>query len=74
MSFFYVISWRLKSFGLTPELADLAGGYLRAVLWGLPGFMFFVNQRSFLEGFSRTRPAMIIGMLGLRSIFPAIMC
>lgn len=65
MSFFYVISWRLTAFGLAPKMADLAGGYLRALLWGLPGFMFFVNQRSFLEGFSRTRPAMIIGLLGL---------
>ncbi|WP_165174956.1 MATE family efflux transporter [Desulfovibrio sp. ZJ369] len=70
MTFFYVISWRLESFGLTPELARLAGGYLRAMLWGLPGFMFFVNQRSFLEGFSRTRPAMIIGMLGLALNIP----
>lgn len=65
MAFFYVISWHLETFGLAPQMALLAGGYLRALLWGLPGFMFFVNQRSFLEGFSRTRPAMIIGLLGL---------
>lgn len=65
MSLFYAISWRMEAFGLEPALARLAGGYLRAILWGLPGFMLFVNQRSFLEGFSRTRPAMIIGMLGL---------
>ncbi|WP_300922880.1 MATE family efflux transporter, partial [uncultured Desulfovibrio sp.] len=65
MAFFYAISWRLEAFGLAPSMAELAGGYLRALLWGLPGFMFFVNQRSFLEGFSRTRPAMIIGLLGL---------
>lgn len=65
MSFFWIISWRLQSFGLTPQMADLAGSYLRALIWGLPGFMFFVNQRSFYEGFSRTRPAMIIGLLGL---------
>ncbi len=58
MSLFYAISWRMEAFGLEPELARLAGGYLRAILWGLPGFMLFVNQRSFLEGFSRTRPAM----------------
>lgn len=65
MSLFYALSWRMAAFGLERELADLAGGYLRAILWGLPAFMLFVNQRSFLEGFSRTRPAMIIGMLGL---------
>lgn len=65
MFFFQIISWRLESFGLSKNMGDLAGGYLRALLWGLPGFMFFVNQRSFYEGFSRTRPAMIIGLLGL---------
>lgn len=65
MLFFWTVSWRLEWFGLQPGMAALAGSYLRALLWGLPGFMFFVNQRSFYEGFARTRPAMIIGLLGL---------
>ena len=65
MSFFYLLSQRMEFFGLDPRLAGLAGGYLRAILWGLPGFMLFVNLRSFLEGFSLTRPAMIVGLLGL---------
>lgn len=65
MSFFYVVSLHMDAFGLEPELARISGGFLRAMLWGLPGFLFFVNQRSFLEGFARTRPAMIIGLLGL---------
>ena len=65
MTAFYVISWHLQSFGLDEELSRLGGGYLRAMLWGLPGFMLFVNVRSFLEGYARTRPAMIIGILGL---------
>ena len=64
MTVFYVISWHLQSFGLDEELSRLGGGYLRAMLWGLPGFMLFVNVRSFLEGYARTRPAMIIGILG----------
>lgn len=63
--FFWLISFHLEKFGLEPRMAELSGAYLRALMWGLPGFMFFVNQRSFYEGFSRTRPAMIIGMLGL---------
>jgi len=65
IAFFWLISFRLENFGLTPQMAELSGGYLRALMWGLPGFMFFVNQRSFYEGFSRTRPAMIVGLLGL---------
>ena len=59
MSFFYVVSLHMDAFGLEPELARISGGFLRAMLCGLPGFLFFVNQRSFLEGFARTRPAMV---------------
>lgn len=65
MIFFQRISWHLEIFGLDSTMANLSGGYLRTLLWGLPAFMFFVNQRSFYEGFSRTRPAMIIALLGL---------
>ena len=65
MSFFYTVSWQMESFGLAPHLAAISGGFLRAMLCGLPGFLLFVNQRGFLEGFARTRPAMIIGVLGL---------
>ena len=55
MIFFQIISHQLELFGLSPRMANLSGGYLRALLWGMPAFMFFVNQRSFFEGFSRTR-------------------
>ncbi len=65
ITFFWIVSYRLEDFGLTPQMANLSGSYLRALMWGLPGFMFFVNQRSFYEGFSRTRPAMIVGLCGL---------
>lgn len=65
MLFFQLISYRLEGFGLEPRLAELAGGYLRAVLWGLPGFFLFVNVRSLFEGYARTRPAMVIGVFGL---------
>ena len=70
MIFFQRISWHLTLFGLSQSMANLAGSYLRALLWGLPGFMFFVNQRSFYEGFSRTRPAMLMGLLGLALNIP----
>lgn len=65
MLFFQIISHFLGAFGLEPRLAELSGGYLRAMVWGLPGLFLFVNVRCFLEGYSRTRPAMIIGILGL---------
>ena len=59
------ISHHLDALGLDGEIVPVAGGYLRAMIWGLPAFMFFVNVRSFFEGFGRTRPAMVIGLLCL---------
>ncbi len=65
MCIFFVLSTMMESFGLEEHLATLAGGYLRAVLWGLPGFYLFINIRGMLEGFSRTRPAMVISLFAL---------
>lgn len=65
MLFFYLVSFNLEGFGLEPALAVIAGRYLRAVMWGLPAFFLFVNVRSLFEGYSRTRPAMIISIVGL---------
>ena len=65
MGVFAFLSLHLELFGLDAELAPLAAGYLRAMLFGLPGFMLFVNVRGFLEGYARTRPAMLVGLLGL---------
>ena len=48
MTAFYVISWHLQSFGLDEELSRLGGGYLRAMLWGLPGFMLFVDDLTYI--------------------------
>lgn len=71
MAFFQAISGSFGVFGLESRLAELAGGYLRAMVWGLPGLFLFVTVRSFLEGFSRTRPAMVIGILGLMLNVPS---
>ncbi len=65
MLVFYAASLQMDRFGLEPDLAKLSSGYLQAVLWGLPGWFLFINVRGFLEGFSRTRPAMVISMLAL---------
>ena len=65
MGVFAFLSLHLELFGLDAELAPLAAGYLRAMLFGLPGMMLFVNVRGFLEGYARMRPAMLVGLLGL---------
>jgi len=62
MGVFAFLSLHLELFGLDAELAPLAAGYLRAMLFGLPGMMLFVNVRGFLEGYARTRPAMLVGL------------
>ncbi len=65
MGLVYFASWKMHIFGLEQALADLSGGYLRAIIWGLPAFFLFANIRSFFEGFSRTRPAMVISLVAL---------
>lgn len=65
MVFFLLLSWHMELLHLDALMAAQAGGYLRGILWGLPGAFFFVNIRSFLEGHSLTRPAMVVGVLAL---------
>lgn len=48
-----------------PELASVATGYLRTIMWGAPGFLFFQVLRNRCEGISNTKPSMIIGILAL---------
>lgn len=53
-----------------PELSRICLGYLDAVLWGIPAFMGFVCLRSLNEGLSMTKPAMIVGFIGLMVNIP----
>ena len=46
-------------------LADKAVGYLRALLWGAPGYLFFQVARNQCEGLSKTKPGMVMGFIGL---------
>lgn len=50
---------------IDPLLADKAVGYLRALLWGAPGYLFFQVARNQCEGLAKTKPGMVIGFLGL---------
>ncbi|MEC5319815.1 MATE family efflux transporter [Brenneria populi subsp. brevivirga] len=49
----------------SPELVDKAVGYLQALLWGVPGYLFYQVLRGQNEGLSKTMPGMIIGFIGL---------
>lgn len=50
---------------IDPALADKAVGYLRALLWGTPGYLFFQVARNQCEGLAKTKPGMVMGFIGL---------
>lgn len=50
---------------IDPELADKAVRYLRALLCGAPGYLFFQVARNQCEGLAKTKPGMVFGFLGL---------
>lgn len=47
------------------QLALKAEGYLHALLWGAPGYLFFQVLRNQCEGLSKTKPGMVMGFMGL---------
>lgn len=55
---------------IDPELAAKAEGYLHALLWGAPGYLLFQVMRNQCEGLSKTKPAMLLGFLGLMVNIP----
>ncbi|MDW8848105.1 MATE family efflux transporter [Erwinia sp. MMLR14_017] len=50
---------------IDPHMADIAEGYLHALLWGAPGYLFFQVARNQCEGLSKTKPGMVMGFIGL---------
>ncbi|HGJ5882927.1 MATE family efflux transporter [Arsenophonus sp.] len=50
---------------IDPELANTAVRFLRAIMWGAPGYLFYQVLRSQCDGLSKTKPGMFIGFLGL---------
>lgn len=55
---------------IDPALADKAVGYLRALLWGAPGYLFFQVARNQCEGLAKTKPGMVMGFIGLMVNIP----
>ncbi|MGP3594127.1 MdtK family multidrug efflux MATE transporter [Vagococcus sp. WN89Y] len=50
---------------IDPLMAEKAVGFLRALMWGVPGYLFFQVMRNQCEGLARTKPGMVVGFLGL---------
>ncbi|AMO49240.1 multidrug resistance protein, MATE family [Kosakonia oryzendophytica] len=50
---------------IDPILAEKAVRFLRALMWGAPGYLFFQVMRNQCEGLARTQPGMVMGFVGL---------
>jgi multidrug resistance protein, MATE family len=51
--------------GQDPEVAELTGGYLRALALGIPPALLFVAARQYLEGMGHATAPMVVTFLGL---------
>jgi multidrug resistance protein, MATE family len=51
--------------GQEPVVAELAGGYMFALAWGVLPIVLFFACRQFIEGLNLTRAAMVMTFLGL---------
>lgn len=54
-----------RSLGQPEGVAQLAGGYLFAIAWGVLPLLLFMAFRQYLDGMSFTRPAMVMTFLGV---------
>ncbi|WP_387467063.1 MATE family efflux transporter [Photorhabdus sp. RM323S] len=54
-----------RQHNIDPLLAEKAVGFIHAIMWGAPGYLFYQVLRNQCEGLSKTKPGMIIGFLGL---------
>lgn len=50
---------------IEPLLAVITTHYLYAMIFAIPAFLIFQALRNYIEGLSLTKPAMVIGFLGL---------
>lgn len=55
----------LSLMDVEPLMAEKTNGYMFAVMFAVPAFLLFQTLRSFTDGMSLTKPAMVIGFIGL---------
>ena len=61
-----IISWM----DIEPAMAKKTIGYMKAIMWSVPAFLIYQTLRSFTDGMAVTKPAMIIGFIGLGANIP----
>ncbi|MCA6220482.1 MATE family efflux transporter [Photorhabdus antumapuensis] len=54
-----------RQHNIDPLLAEKAVGFIHAIMWGAPGYLFYQVLRNQCEGLSKTKPGMVISFLGL---------
>lgn len=57
--------WLLEHLEVDERIIPTSIGFLQAVSWGMPALCAFTALRSFSEGVSRTRPVLVISLVGL---------
>lgn len=58
-------SWILHWMKVEDTMAAKTIGYMEAVIFAVPAYLLFQTLRSFTDGMSLTKPAMVIGFAGL---------
>jgi len=53
-----------------PVMAEKTIGYIHSIVWAIPAFLLYQTLRSFTDGMAVTKPAMIIGFIGLAANIP----
>ena len=61
----YNASYAINMMDMEPILKDITSRYLHAILAAVPAFLLFQALRNYVEGLSLTKPAMVIGFIGL---------
>ena len=60
----------LQHMQMDERLAQITTGYLHAMVWGLPGYLLMINFRGLNDGIAKTKPAMVIAIIGLLANIP----
>jgi MATE family multidrug resistance protein len=61
----YNAGYMVNLMDIEPALKEITTHYLYAVLVAVPAFLLFQALRNYVEGLSLTKPAMVIGFIGL---------
>ncbi|MCA2019026.1 MATE family efflux transporter [Vibrio tritonius] len=60
----------VTAMGIEATMADKTIGYLHAIVFAAPAFLLFQALRSYTDGMALTKPAMVIGFIGLLCNIP----